>query len=241
MMASRMTTAKTANRMILFRFAKLRHLNQQVVVSRDLSYKAAHDSNVQALKRLLNESSKNHTEEIERCESLKDAHVYCKLNALSGQLAGPLIERYVQKAFGMRKINASDCAGDLSLHKVNYELKISNGGQHNNKFNYVQLRMNHECDYIFTAYYLDESNVNLMGELFVFHLNKDALKKLVLRYGSYAHGTKRVLGDISEEDLNDKQNKKEYCLRPMYGGPCWKALQEHRIPDSVLKGLYKDR
>lgn len=240
-MTSRMTAAKTASRVILFRLAKLRHLSQQVVVSRDLSYKSADDSNIQALRRLLKESSKDHMEEIERCASLKDAHVYCKLNALSGQLTGPLIERYMQKAFGMKKIRASECAGDLSLHNVNYELKISNGGQNNNKFNYVQLRMNHECDYILTAYYLNETNVNLMGELFVFHLNKDSLKKLVLRYGSYAHGTKRALGEISEEDLNDKQNKKEYCLRPIYGDVCWEALQAHRISDNVLKSLYKDK
>lgn len=193
---------------------------------------AQQSQQIAALRDVLTKRSVNHFEEIMLCNSLKDAHIYCKTNSLSGQITGPLIERYMRGAFHMTKINASACAGDLRCEGVNYELKISNGGMHNNKFNYVQLRMNHDCRYILTAYYLDGSNVEQMGELFVFRLDKEALRRLVLEHGSYAHGTKRVLGSISEEDLNRSDNKKEYCLRPVYDDACWKALLKYRVPES---------
>ena len=232
---TRITSSKASARVVLLRLAKLRRLNSRVVVARETS--SGNDETTQtvrALQRLLLDSSNNHVEEIEKRKSLKEAHVYCKVNALSGQLSGPLIERYMQKAFGMSKINASRCAGDLMLNEVSYELKISNGGKSNNKFNYVQLRMNHACRYIFTAYYLDNSNVASMGELFVFRLTKDALKALLVEHGAYAHGTKRVLGEISIEDLNRKDNTKEYALRPSYGDACWRDLMLFRVPEELL-------
>ena len=190
---------------------------------------------VLALRKLLTKSTVDHGEEVMLCESLKAAHVYCKTNSLPGQITGPLIERYMRDAFQMTKIKASACAGDLRCEGVNYELKISNGGTKNNKFNYVQLRMTHECEYILTAYYLDESNVNQMGELFVFRLDKKAMRQLILAHGSYAHGTKKVLGAISEEDLSRNDNQKEYVLRPVYDDACWKALLKHRVPESCFR------
>ena len=75
----------------------------------------------------------------------------------------------------MEKNNASLCKGDLHHNLMNFEIKISTGGKENNKFNYVQLQMNHDCLYILTAYYISIDNVEKEGELFIFKLNKKCL------------------------------------------------------------------
>lgn len=190
------------------------------------------------LKLILDSSKVNHKEEILKRETLKDAHIYCKLNNLSGQEAGPLIETYMKEKFNMEKNDPSDCKGDMMVSGLitnetpaneNVEIKISNGGKDNNKFNYVQLRLNHDCNYIFTAYYLDYTNLNQTGELFVFYLNKTIIKELISKYGSYAHGTIKKLGKISKKDLDSSSNTKEYALRPKYGDKCWNDLLRFRI------------
>ena len=97
----------------------------------------------------------------------------------------------------MIKNSSSLCIGDLQHNNVNLEIKVSNGGQDNNKFNYVQLRLNHKCDYLLTAYYIDQSNIDMLGELFIFRLSKDNIKQMILHYGGYAHGTISKLGKIT--------------------------------------------
>ena len=163
--------------------------------------------------------------------NIKRAHIYCKINQLSGQVAGPLIEYYVKNKYGMDKIDPSLCKGDLQVNNINYELKISNGGKENNKFNYVQLRMNHDCVYIFTAYYLSIDNIETEGDLYIFKLNKDDVKKLILKYGGYAHGTVQKLGKITEIELDNYTNDKEYAIRPKYGDKCWNDLLLFRVDE----------
>jgi len=151
------------------------------------------------LKNILNKSKINHKKEIINCETIKDSHIYCKINNIAGNITGTLIEHYIKQ-----KHNGT-----------NIEIKVSNGGQTHNKFNYVQIRLNHNCDYLLTAYYLDVSNIESCGELFIFVLTKNDIKELVLKYGSYAHGTVKNLGKITNEDL-DINNSKEYAFRPKY-------------------------
>jgi hypothetical protein len=183
------------------------------------------------LETILNRSRVDHRTEILNQGTLKDAHIYCKINSLSGQQTGPLIENYIKNRYQMTKNLPSDCNGDLRLNDSNLEIKVSNGGNEHNRFNYVQLRMNHNCEYLFTAYYLDDSNVNQEGELYIFRINKEAMKPLILRYGSYAHGTKTKLGSITYEDLNSSRNTKEYALRPKFNDDCWKSLLKFRVLD----------
>jgi hypothetical protein len=182
---------------------------------------------IEKLKYILQISQCNHKIEIMKEANIKRAHIYCKINQLSGQVAGPLIEYYVKNKYGMEKINPSLCKGDLQFNQCNYELKISNGGKENNKFNYVQLRMNHDCVYIFTAYYLCIDNIEIEGDLYIFKLNKDDVKKLILTYGGYAHGTVLKLGKITDIELDNY----EYAIRPKYGDKCWNELLQFRVDE----------
>lgn len=86
---------------------------------------------LQSLRLLLNDVRKNHETMIlnERC--LKDAHIYCKIHHLSGQVSGYLLERYIQTKFNLQYNNSSLCSGDVSNGTSNLEIKISNGGRTN--------------------------------------------------------------------------------------------------------------
>ena len=183
------------------------------------------------LKSILDSANIVHKDEIIKCATLKDAHIYCKINKLSGQITGPLIENYIKEKYHMEKNSASLCIGDLKHNGVDLELKASNGGQTNNKFNYVQMRMNHVCDYLLTAYYIDYATLEKGGELYIFRLNKDQLRETIMQFGGYAHGTIKKLGPICESDLQDHTNDKEYAIRPKYGDACWKWLLQFRIED----------
>ena len=183
------------------------------------------------LKHILELSKCNHKIEIMKQHNIKYAHIYCKINQLSGQVSGPLIEYYIKSKYEMVKNNPSLCIGDLKYNQTNIEIKISNGGKENNKFNYVQLRMNHNCEYILTAYYINDYNLENMGELFIFRLNKIEMKKIIFKYGGYAHGTKQKLGPITEENLENTTNDKEYAVHSKYGDKCWCDLLNFRISE----------
>lgn len=186
------------------------------------------------LKHILNISKCDYKAEIIKQPTIKDAHIYCKINQLTGQIYGPLIEYYIKIKYNMIKNNASQCIGDLTIEDKNIEIKVSNGGKCNNKFNYVQIRLNHNCEYLLTAYFIDDANLNNLGELFMFKLNKQDLIQIVLKHGGYAHGTTQKLGVISKESLEETPNNKEYALRPKYGDKCWKELLNFRIDEFIV-------
>lgn len=190
--------------------------------------------NIQKLKNVLNNSKINHKSEIMKLDTIKNAHIYCKLHNLSGQVSGPLLEYFIKNKYKMEKNNASYCIGDLKYCGKNIEIKVSNGGKNNNKFNYVQIRINHDCEYIFTAYYLNYENVESEGELFMFRLDKEQIKKLILKFGGYAHGTIKKLNKITKSDLDDPYNDKEYALRPTYNDKCWNELLNYRIHEFCI-------
>lgn len=186
------------------------------------------------LENVLHNSKINHKNEICKMTSIKDIHIYCKINNLSGQVSGPLIEHFIKKKYNMIKNCSSLCIGDLKYNNQNLEIKSSNGGKNHNKFNFVQIRMNHDCNYLLTAFYLDENNLDDLGELFIFKLLKNDIKQLILKYGSYAHGTVKSLGSINKIDLDNDKNKREYALRPIYKRLCWNMLLQFRIYEADI-------
>lgn len=167
--------------------------------------------------------------------TLKDAHVYCAVNKLSAQKFGPLLETFIIEKYGFTKNKATDCTGDCQKNASNTEIKVSLGGQTFQKFNYVQIRVHHYIsNYLLTAYVLSAENVDSEGELFVFRVSHDRMIALLLQFGSYAHGTKAVNGEITAESLVDSQNTKEYALRTTYGDDCWKFLLKYRVQECDL-------
>lgn len=179
-------------------------------------------------------SNKIHTETILALPTLKDAHMYCKYNTLSGQFTGSVLEKYIKLKYKMIKNSASLCEGDLKCNKINFEIKTSNGGKENDRFNFVQLRLNHNCEYIFTAYHIDYKTLDNLGELYIFKISKENIKPLIVKYGGYAHGTTGTLGEITLDDLNNTDNSKEYALRPKYGDKCWTELLNYRINEIAI-------
>jgi len=85
-----------------------------------------------------------------------------------------------------------------------------------------------------TAYYIDYTNLDNLGELYIFKLKKEDIKPIIVKYGGYAHGTIGELGEITMDDLNDENNQKEYALRPKYGDKCWIELLRFRMDEIVV-------
>jgi hypothetical protein len=178
------------------------------------------------LENILMAKKKNHKLEILKEKDLKMAHIYCKINNLPGNLFGNLIEFYIQKKYKMKKNKSSLLRGDLFSPKnnTNYEVKASNGGINNDIFSYGQIRLTHKCEYILTAYHINKLNLYNLGELYIFKLNKNNIKNLIIKYGNYSHGTIAKFGKINKKlNLN-----KEYSLIIKYNNKCWHELLKYR-------------
>lgn len=198
------------------------------------------DTITDRLRALVTKSKVNHVDKILTQPDLKAACIYCKLNEdIKPQSYGGLIENYIITKHGVTKNKTDSCTGDICIgDQQNYEIKVSLGGKEHTKFNFVQLRMNHICDYILIAYYLSAVNIETNGELFVFKLTKAELKPLIIKYGGLAHGTKTKKGSITQESLDMSVNENEYALRPKYGDACWTELvDKYRVAD--YHGLFR--
>jgi len=187
------------------------------------------------LKEHLYLSKINYEEIIMKSSTLKEAHVYCIIYNLSAQQYGSLLEKYIIVKFKYSKNKANNCIGDCNKNGNNLEIKVSLGGVNHDKFNYVQIRPSHDCNtYLLTAYYLSYDNIETEGELFIFKISKNEIKNLILKYGSYAHGTVKKNGIITIENLNDKNNINEYALRPKINDNCWKELMKFYINENEI-------
>lgn len=176
----------------------------------------------------------NHKQEILNCKTLKEAHIYCKVNCLNGQTTGSLIESYIiGKSSNIRKINSSECKGDCIVDDLhNVEIKVSLGGNKHKNFNYVQIRLGHDIQYyLLTAYYISESNLDNEGELYTFCIDKASMKNILIEYGQYAHGTIKENGVICADNIRED---KEYALRVSYDSSLWKKLCEYKLTNSDL-------
>ena len=190
---------------------------------------------VKILKERLTMLKVKHEDNVMKLITLKDAHVYCVIHNVSAQQYGPMLERFIRIKFNYIKNKAEDCIGDCSKDGKNSEVKVSLGGATHTKFNFVQIRPSHDCDtYILTAYHLSFENVDTEGELYVFKVPKEEIKKIIVLYGGYAHGTIKEHGSITLDSLNDEKSIKEYALRPIINDACWKMLISFRVPENTL-------
>lgn len=164
---------------------------------------------VKRLRDHLTLSKVNHKDQVMKLATLKEAHAYCVIHSVSAQQYGPLLERFIRTKFNYIKNKAEDCTGDCSKDGKNSEVKVSLGGATHTKFNFVQIRPSHDCEtYILTAYNLSSKNVESEGELYIFKVPKEDIKKIVVSFGGYAHGTIKKHGKITIESLNDEKTQK---------------------------------
>jgi hypothetical protein len=190
---------------------------------------------VKRLKEHLTLSKVKHEDQVMKLATLKEAHTYCVIHGLSAQQYGPLLEKFIRTKFNYIKNKAEDCAGDCSKDGNNSEVKVSLGGATHTRFNFVQIRPSHDCEnYILTAYHLSPENVEEEGELYIFKISKLNIKKIVMLYGGYAHGTIKEHGAITIDSLNNENIIKEYAIRPTINDDCWKALMVFRVSESDL-------
>lgn len=177
----------------------------------------------------------NHEDQVMKLATLKEAHIYCVIHNISAQQYGSLLEKFIRTKFNYIKNKAKDCNGDCSKDGKNSEVKVSLGGATHTKFNFVQIRPSHDCEtYILTAYNLSSDNVESEGKLYIFKVSKEDIKKIIVSFGGYAHGTTKEHGKITIESLNDEKNTKEYALRPTINNACWKALIPFQISEFGL-------
>ena len=99
-------------------------------------------------------------------------------------------------------------SGDGCKNNINYEIKVSIHSK-DSKLNIVQIRPDHNIDYYIIVYYnLYNNNI---GEGFILKIPSEELYNLVVKYGSYAHGTIIKQGKIILTNI--KGNNNEYALR----------------------------
>jgi hypothetical protein len=190
---------------------------------------------VKRLREHLTLSMVNHEDQVMKLDTLKEAHTYCVLYDVSAQQYGPLLEKFIRIKFNYIKNKAEDCTGDCSKDGKNSEVKVSLGGATHTKFNFVQIRPSHDCEtYILTAYHLSSENVESEGELYIFKVPKEDIKKIIVSFGGYAHGTIKEHGKITIESINDEKSTKEYALRPTINDACWEALMPFNVSESGL-------
>lgn len=102
-------------------------------------------------------------------------------------------------------------SGDASKNGLNYEIKASLHAK-NSKFNFVQIRPDHNVDYyIFLGYDLFHQDEAGIGKSYLFKIPSNDVYELIIEFGGYAHGTVKKLGKITHENL--KGRGCEYALR----------------------------
>ncbi len=170
---------------------------------------------------IIGQNSKNIMKEIPKIQSLRNACILAK-HSLSSPSHGTAVENWLIEYYNCKRISSSNKEGDLKFHnQYNVEVKssISKDGK---KFNYVQLRPTHQIDF-----YLMPSYDVINDNLYVFFVSQQEMKNLILKYGSYAHGTKKEKGLISE---NIDNRDVEFAIRPnIQKGEQWKELLKYQI------------
>lgn len=131
----------------------------------------------------------------------------CILARMYLQPQSTLMERIIKT--DLKISNPIDnISGDGCKNNINYEIKVSIHSK-DSKLNIVQICPDHNIDYYIVIYYnLHNDNI---GDSFILKVPCDELYNLVIKYGSYAHGTINKLGKITLKNI--KGNNNEYSLR----------------------------
>jgi hypothetical protein len=103
----------------------------------------------------------------------------------------------------------NELCGDGCKNNINYEIKASIHAN-KSKINFVQIRPDHNIDYyIFIVYNMYDKEI--LGKSYIFKIPSEKVYHLIVDYGGYAHGTCKVLGKITINNM--KGRNCEYALR----------------------------
>ena len=122
----------------------------------------------------------------------------------------------------------NETSGDGCKNGINYEIKASLHAK-KSKFNFVQIRPDHNIHYYILISY-DMFKDDNLGKAYIFKVPSEDMYKLVVKYGGYAHGTIKELGNITFENM--KGRGCEYALR---GIPNAKKGKQLEIWTELLK------
>ena len=98
-------------------------MNKIKIENSDEDIESIDPETVEKLEKLLTESLIDHKKLILNEKTLKNAHIYCNLHHLSGQVTGLIIENYIKTKYELVKVSASTCKGDLEINKNFVEIK----------------------------------------------------------------------------------------------------------------------
>lgn len=139
------------------------------------------------------------------------------------------IESIIREDMKIKK-PINQISGDGVKNGKNYEIKVSLHSK-KSKLNLVQIRPDHCIDYYLIGYY--NLLIKEVGQAYFFKIPSKDFYDLVIKYGCYAHGSKKVLGEITES--NYKGRNCEYALRcnPNVKSPknqiIWNELLKYEI------------
>jgi hypothetical protein len=166
--------------------------------------------------------------------------ILCK-KYLSSNTWSLLLEKYIKNLFNLKDPESRISGDAKSSLGLNIEIKVSLGDSQSN-LNFVQLRPDHHLDYyLLLAFNVHESS---HGKLYWMLCDPERLYKLLPEYGNYAHGTTRILGKITEENVYDRNC--EFSLRPnplkedhIKSKKLWKELLKFQVSVEEIKEILK--
>lgn len=184
------------------------------------------------LKKLFERNKINHWAALLSFLTLKEAFAYSKAE-LSGPQYGVSLQKWITIKFGWDRPDPKLLKGDIVTKKSAFELKVSLGTKTYNKFNFVQVRLQHTVDfYVLIAYYVTEANLAKLGEIFIFKLTKKEIVHFVGK--SYSHGTTSSWAATSAETIKTYSEKD---VRVSFGSKKWVNLLKFRISQQAFSNL----
>ena len=189
---------------------------------------------IKQLRQILAEGNVDHEKAIFKEPSIKAACAYCVLNRLPTQLYGNLMERYIENKFGYICVAG---VGDCRTKVGNIEIKTSFGSKKLGKiWKFSGIRpCKHMDNFILVAYRLTKKNVNKLGHVFIFKLNRQQMIRFLLKFGHYSRGSVKKNGPINHKSV--VSGRHAYGLQVSFGSKKWEALLPYRVGANKLRAL----
>lgn len=156
--------------------------------------------------------SKDKLEKKDNLEKIKKAKKLIHKCILGRLLLAPQstdMETIIKKDLHIGKA-LNTTSGDGHKNGINYEIKVSIHSR-DSRINIVQIRPNHNIDfYIIVTYNMYENNT--IGKAYILKIPSSIIRNLIIKFGTYAHGTIKELGEI-KDNIKKKDSNCEYALR----------------------------